>query len=319
MSATPNTISGHFLLEPSTPNVAALDNGTNGTITSSTTGTVANTTAAVNELLLVGVAIASGTVTVSGIADTRTLVWHKLSAITGSAVRGEIWWAWEPTAQTHTITVTLSSSGTAELICGSFSGVQSGVALGTAGASMPFDPTALTAAFGTATGAVSTSGVNTNPASMLIGFVGVLSNPSLTVGASYTTVSSAANSTTVSAGMEYQNVTASASQVFNYTLGSSHAYVIMGVALMSSGNYVQVVAAPSSQEFILKNIYMNGQVAVCKWDGAMPVYLGNFSSPETNLTVQVTAAGAASPDVVVLINLGSAIPIQVGYDGIRSI
>ena len=320
MSATPSTVSGHYILEPSSANNAALDNGTNGTISASTTGTVANTTAAVNELLLVGVAIASGSVTVSGIADTRTLTWHKLSAITGAgAIRGEIWWAWEPTAQTHTITVTLSSSGTAELICGSFSGVQSGVALGTAGASLPFDPAVITASYLSGT-AQTTAGTNANPADMLIGFCGSLSNPSFTVGASYTTVSSAANGTTVSAGMEYLNVTTSASQTFNYTLGSGHPAVMMGVALMSSGNNVQLISAPTSQEFILKNIYASGAVAIVKWDGNIPALVG-IAQSLANLSYQVTNLAGSAPDLatVVLINVSASIPVEVGYDGIRSI
>ena len=182
---------------------------------------------------------------------------------------------------------------------------------------MPFDPTAINGAYGTGTAASST-GTNIIPAVMLIGFVACLSNPSLTVGASYTTVSSAAQSTNVSGGMEYQKVTTSALQTFNYTLGSSNIYVMMGAALIPAGNQVALVSATASQEFILKNVYTNGSVAVCKWDGTTPVYIGNFTVTGTNLTTQVTAAGASPANVVVLINT-SIQPIEVGYDGIRSV
>ena len=313
MSATPTTVSGHFMLEPSSVNNAALDNGTTGTISATTTGTVANTTAAVNELLLVGVAISSGTVQVTGITDTRLLTWHKLAATTGAAVRAEIWWAWEPTNQSHTMTVTLSASGTAVLVAGSFSGVQSG------SASMPFDPTALTAFFQTSTAATTTGNI-ANPADMLIGFCASLSNPSFTAGAGYTSVATAASGATVSGGMEYQTLTPTAAstgggQTFNYTLGSSHANVMIGVALMSSGNNVQVISATAAQEFILKNVFTNGKLAVCKWDGVTPEYVTTTTMPLTNMTLQVTATTFN----VVLINVGAASPIEVGYDGIRSV
>ena len=117
-----------------------------------------------------------------------------------------------------------------------------------------------------------------------------------------------------------RKVTTSASQTFNYTLGSGHPAVMMGVALMSSGNNVQLISAPTSQEFILKNIYASGAVAIVKWDGNIPALVG-IAQSLANLSYQVTNLAGSAPDLatVVLINVSASIPVEVGYDGIRSI
>ena len=319
MSGTPTTVSGSAVLEPSSVNNSAVPVVATGTISAATSGTISLTTGVVNTILLVGVSIVTSGVTVSSITDTRSLKWQKVAGCTIAAgtIRGEMWWASEPLAQTHTITVNLSASGTAAMVAGSFSGVNYAT---------PFDPlTPFSATGSSVTPSVAVGTVN--PADMLLGFVACAGAPTFTVGSTpiaFTTVTSVTN-TTVSAAMEYAKLTAaSQSNTTYYTLGTTEVWVIIGVALMSSGSNTLLVQAPTSQEFILKNIFYGGQCSFSKWDGNTNIQLYNPSGAGGQVldAYQVTpASGQAGPNPswFLFVNTSATTPIDVGYEGIRSI
>jgi hypothetical protein len=314
MSSIPTTVADSFVLEPSLPNNGALSNATNSTIAAAGTGTITHQTLVANTIIVVGIAIDSA-VTVTGISDTRFLVWSKLSAATiaSSNLRAELWWAVEATARTHTITITLSAIADAALVAGSFSGVN---------AAIPIDPFSPSTATGTGT-AASVNTPNANTSDVLIGFVASAASPTLTVGAGFTTVSSVAQSTNVSGGMEFQKLAAiSPANTTNYTLGSSHLWVMLGACLMSTGNNVVLIQAAANQEFVLKNIYYSGPCLIAKWDGmnAIPIQSPTDGGVILYETIQVTAAlNATAPSWVAIINPSATAAIDVGFDGIRSI
>jgi hypothetical protein len=328
MSVSPTTVSGSAALEPSSVNNITLDTGQTGTIASTTSGTVAITTSSANEIIILGVAI-GGSQVVSSVADTRSLTWYKMQACSNSTnVRGELWWALEPTAQSHTITVTLGASGNAVLVAGAFKNYNS---------NLPLDPAAIVTAYGNTTGPAATS-YTVNPCDTLVGFVACLSNPTLTLGSGFTTVASTAQSTNVSGGMEYKTLTAaSVTNPVGYTLSTSGQWVQMGFAIISTG--AAGTASPStsgtvvgntfliqaniatSNEFVLKQLYFGGPCAIVKWDGSNPILVQNVIQAGNYLfdTFQVTLpTNTNAPSWFVLVNTSTATSIDVGYEGKRS-
>ena len=320
MSSSPTTYAAHKMLEPSSVNNAAKDAGVTGTISATTSGTCAPTTASANEMIIVGIAISSA-VYVSSVADTHSLTWKKLCAYQRSTtLRAELWGAIEPTAQTHTVTVTLSASGSAVMVAGSFSGLNSFASPASAVLTVfPVDPGSKNSASGSSTSAAVTN-TTTNPQDMLITFLAALANPTLS-GLSGTTVSSAALSTTVTGAMQYQALSAaSTSNAQTYTLGTSEAWIMLSIALMSSGNNTMLIQASSSQEFILKNVFYSGACVVAKTDGYTPITLFTPIQSGSHImdSFQETPSGASIPSLIEIVNTSLTSAIDVGYDGVRS-
>ena len=97
---------------------------------------------------------------------------------------------------------------------------------------------------------------------------------------------------------------------------------MIGFGLISagaSGANVAVISASSAGigsggEFIVKNVYTSGSVIVATWDGAILTLLGTVTSSPLALSTQVS-----NTINLVLINGNASLPIDVGYDGIRTV
>jgi len=316
-----DTVGSKFNLDPSDFNNGALDATGTGTIAGATSGTVAITTAVANTVIFVFVGISSNT-KVSTVTDTRSLTYYKLAGLSNStSVRGEVWWAYEPTAQSHTITVTLAASGNAGMIAGNLSGLASTVipngAVASGGNSL--DPQTLAGSTGTGT-AVSLTSTNMNPADIFIGFVACTGNTSRTVGSGYTTINSTNQSTNVSVGAEYQTFTASALQTVNYTLGSSVAYVLIGFALISNGGAsggtnIQTVQPAAAVEEVIHNVEGSTSFGVLLTDGVNPIKIDSVAGEKWDMDTQIHLTNT---QYMVIVNIHATNPGTYGWDGVQT-
>ena len=194
----------------------ALDHSTSGT-SSQNTITLTLPTSNANDVLYLSVVENSGE-TVQSVTSSGLTWTNRATATNSNNVREETWYAIRSTSGSTTITITLSSS--------TYSA--SAIAFGISGANTasPFEGTPLTS---TGTGTTASKSITTtNSNDLIIGAVGVDSNPSLTVnGASFNLIATQANGNYRETSTEYRTVSTTGSYTPSYSLGSSHAWAII--------------------------------------------------------------------------------------------
>jgi len=260
----------------------ALDGSGSGTGSSATSYTISLTTSHANDVLYLS-HVNGQSATVSSVTSSPSLTWTHRASVTYSTVASptndlETWYAIWSSSGSITITVNLSASVNS-----------AGVAFGVSGANTgsPFDTNgAIPATNRGDAGTSSSVTISTSNANdLLIGAVGVLGNPSLTVGSGTTLVATQAVSTIRETSDEYKIVSSTQSNLaLTYSWSGSQDWGSIGDAIKAASGGGCTVTVNNGATFTTAS-----SSSYCFVDSAVQVY------PEVAESYMVSQSGNVDP------------------------